>query len=84
MRQTCTKNVVFSIERWAQIIFYNLYITQKKKNTKMTKKKKITKNIPSQSDYINHDIGILQINQIIFFLSHVTIFRNFVLSQATA
>ena len=46
--------------------------------------KKLLKKLPLQVDYKNHDICILQFNQIIFYLSHVTIFRNFVLSQASA
>ena len=52
-----------------------------KKNTNIHRKK-IPKNIPPQTDYKNHDISILQINQIIFYLSHVTILRNFLLSHA--
>ena len=71
----------FSIERWARITFYNLYNTQKK-NTKIHRIKS-PKNMLSPTDYKNYDISILQINQIIFYLSRVTIFRTFELSHAT-
>ena len=64
----------FYIERWGQITFYNLYNTQKKNYPKVYHHKLTTKITT---------FNILQIDQIIFFLSHVTIFRNFVLSQAT-
>ena len=61
---------------------FAIYTMHRKKNNKNAQKK-ISKNIQSQTDYKNHDISILRINQIIFYLSYLTIFRNFVLSQAT-
>ena len=52
------------------------YTEKKHKNTQKINTQKYTITL----DYKNHNISILQINQIIFYLFHLTIFRNFVLS----
>ena len=61
----------FSIERKTQSLFQSIQYTKK------MHRKKLHKKFPSQTDYKNQDISILQINQIIFYLSHVTIISEF-------
>ena len=73
MRQIFTKYVAFFPSSDGHKSLFTIYTTYRKKH----------KNTQSHTDFKNHDISILQINQIIFYLCHVTIFRNFVLSQAT-